>query len=370
MRLWDVYYPALPAFISEAMKAPEMRRLQNIGMNCGCEYTSFPLFQNLLEPYSRFDHSVGVALLVWRFTGKLRETLAGLLHDIATPCFAHVVDFMLGDSMTQEATEGGTRTAIEKSETIQALLGKHGLSTDDVADYHKYPIADNDSPRLSADRLEYTLGNLVNYRFITRDRVSWMLDGLTVLHDGNGQDELGFAGMEEAVAFANGAMDMGRIYVSEPDRFSMQMLAELLIRARNAAVITDADLWRDEPYLIGKLCRDKRSADEWQRYRQYRELRHGSGGAVVRAKKRYIDPLVLGYGRLSRVDAAFRDRVDSFLEESQDVPMIGISYDPKVDAFMALQPIFSAINSNMISSSGSLQKEPSCSAPVTRTRSA
>lgn len=231
MRLWNLYAPTIPAFVAEAMESPQMRRLQNVGMNCGCEYTSFPLFQRIREPYSRFDHSVGVALLVWRFTGDIRQTLAGLFHDIATPCFAHVVDFMLGDSMTQEATEGGARAAIERSDSIQALLRQYKLATDDGADYHRYPIADNDSPRLSADRLEYTLGNLVNYEFIPRDRAKWMLDALAVLRDEDGREELGFVDPEAAAAFANGAMDMGRIYVSEPDRFSMQMLAELLAKA-------------------------------------------------------------------------------------------------------------------------------------------
>lgn len=323
MRLWNLYAPTIPAFVAEAMESPQMRRLQNVGMNCGCEYTSFPLFQRIREPYSRFDHSVGVALLVWRFTGDVRQTLAGLFHDIATPCFAHVVDFMLGDSMTQEATEGGTRAAIERSDSIQALLRQYKLVTDDVADYHRYPIADNDSPRLSADRLEYTIGNLVNYEFIPRDRAKWMLDALAVLRDEDGREELGFVDPEAAAAFANGAMDMGRIYVSEPDRFSMQMLAELLARARDAGVIAMEDLWRDEPHLIDKLCRDARFADQWRRYRRYGEIVHGEGGIVVRAKKRYIDPLVKNRGRVSQMDAAFRERVDAFLSESQDAPMIG-----------------------------------------------
>ncbi len=324
MRLWDLYCPSVPPVIAEAADAPQMRRLENVGMNCGCEYTSFPLFRGLSEPYSRFDHSVGVALIVWRFTGSDRQALAGLFHDIATPCFAHVVDFMLGDAMRQEATEDGTRDVIGRSPAIQAVLERHGLSTDDVADYHRYPIADNDSPRLSADRLEYTLGNLVNYRHSTRDDVRRMLDALEVLRDGEGREELGFARAEEAVEFANGALDMGRIYVSEPDRYSMQALAGLLNRAREAGVIDMADLWRDEPFLIDRLCRSERFRGEWERYRHTREIVHGPGGLVVRAKRRYIDPLVREKGRVSQFEAAFRLRVEAFLSESQDEPMIGV----------------------------------------------
>lgn len=324
MRLWDIYAEKIPAYVAKSMEAPEMRRLQNVGMNCGCEYTSFPLFKSIRKLYSRFDHSVGVALLVWRFTGDARQTLAGLFHDIATPCFAHVVDFMLGDSMKQEATEGGTRKMIEGSAHIQSLLKEMGLTTDDVADYHMYPIADNDSPRLSADRLEYTLGNLVNYGLTTPERVRQMLDGLEVLRAEDGREELGFSNRDEALAFAVGALDMGRIYVCEPDRFSMQALAEMLNRARNAGVITMDELWRDEPFLIEKLCKNGRFQKEWVRYRKYHKIIHREDGIVVRAKKRYIDPLVSGIGRVSRIDTAFRNEVKAFLEESQDMPMAGI----------------------------------------------
>ena len=40
-----------------------------------------------------------------------------------------------------------------------ALLNRDGIKVEEVADYHIYPIADNDTPCLSSDRLEYTLSN-------------------------------------------------------------------------------------------------------------------------------------------------------------------------------------------------------------------
>ena len=276
----------------------------------------------------RLEHTFRVANIARQIAVRegLDETgavIAGLLHDIASPVFAHVVDFMLGDSMKQEATEGGTRDTIARSGRIQALLAGLGLSTDDVADYHRYPIADNDSPRLSADRLEYTLGNLVNYRFVSKERAAWMLDALAVLRDEQGREELGFVRKEEALAFAHGALETGRIYVSEPDRFSMQALAMLLAQARDAGVIAVADLWRDEPFVIEKLCRDGRFREEWRRYRRYSRVVHGEGGIVIRAKKRYIDPLVDGLGRVSSLDAAFGEQVAAFLADPLDAPLLG-----------------------------------------------
>ncbi|MFR3922543.1 MAG: hypothetical protein ACLTYN_11880 [Dysosmobacter welbionis] len=157
---WSLYHPEIPEFLRRLAETPPMARLRQVGMNCGCEYTSFPRFAGWV-PYSRFDHSVGVGLIVWHFTGDLRQSAAGLLHDAATPAFAHVVDFLHGDHLHQESTEARTAELIETSPELQALLKEYGLTTEDVADYHRYPIADNDSPQLSADRLEYTLGPAV-----------------------------------------------------------------------------------------------------------------------------------------------------------------------------------------------------------------
>ena len=142
---WSLYHPEIPEFLRRLAETPPMARLRQVGMNCGCEYTAFPQFSGW-APYSRFDHSLGVALIVWHFTGDVRQSAAGLLHDAATPAFAHVVDFLHGDHLRQESTEGRTAELIGRSPELQALLGEYGLTTADVADYHRYPIADNDSP--------------------------------------------------------------------------------------------------------------------------------------------------------------------------------------------------------------------------------
>ena len=90
-------------WLREFCETPEMQRLKDVGMNCGCEYTSFPRFRNL-APYSRYRHSVGAARIVWNFTGSREQTLAALFHDISTPAFAHTIDFLHGDYLHQEYT--------------------------------------------------------------------------------------------------------------------------------------------------------------------------------------------------------------------------------------------------------------------------
>ena len=332
MNIRHLYCDGIPRVIEDGMRGNEMERLRLVGMNCGCEYTSFPLFRSIRESYSRFDHSVGAALIVWRFTREPAQALAALFHDIATPCFSHVVDFMRGDYLTQKSTEENTRDIIERSEYLRKVLGRYGLTVDDVADYHRYPVADNDSPRLSADRLEYTCGNLINYGIRTEEEVRELLDDLIVGTGEDGAEELAFRTREKAVRFAGGALATGRIYVSDEDRFAMQALAVLLRDAVRKGVISMQDLWTDEPTVIRKLCADPEQKRRWETFRGYRRMIRGrEDGIVIPAKKRYIDPIVAGQGRVSELDEEFREAVRAFLEEPQDVPLTGVSEEDPGD---------------------------------------
>ena len=179
MDIRNIYHRSVPDWLLPFLEVPEMQRLKDIGMNCGCEYTGFPPFRQQ-HSYSRWDHSVGTALIVWHYTEEPQQTLSALFHDISTPTFAHAVDFLRGDHRTQEATESGTLEMIRGSSAIRNLLDPMGLRAEDVGDYHRFPIADNASPRLCADRLEYTCGNIIQYGFAAVDEVRSIVEDLTV----------------------------------------------------------------------------------------------------------------------------------------------------------------------------------------------
>ena len=302
--LWTLYHPEIPPFLRAYLDTPALVRLRDVGMNCGCEYTRFPLFLRT-RPYSRFDHSVGVALIIWHFTGSPRQTVAGLLHDIATPVFAHVVDFLNGDHLRQESTEVETEAFIRRCPELLALLDRDGLTVADVADYHRYPIADNPSPRLSADRLEYTLGNLWHYGFLDLSRLDTFYRNLTVDRSEDGTPELAFCALETAEAFTRASLRTSRIYVADEDRFAMQALADLLKAALDRYILVWEDLYTTEPAVIEKLRADPRSAGDWAAFRRLSQLQispekpQEPGWHSVPAKKRYINPLVREKGRVS-----------------------------------------------------------------------
>jgi HD superfamily phosphohydrolase len=315
MDLTGIYHHEIPDFIREAAATAPMQRLKGVGMNCGCEYTSFPQF-SIWQSYTRFDHSLGASLITWHFTSDPRQALAALFHDVATPVFSHVVDFLRGDYETQESTEDGTREIILGCKDILAVCRKYGIDPEDITDYHRYPIADNDSPRLSADRLEYTLGNIVNFGYGTVETVKAYYKNLQAA-----ETELVFRNEETACAFAKDALRCSRVYVADADRYSMQILSEILAEAIRDGIITPADLYMQETDVVNKLEHSP-LLSRWQAFRTLNRVIPAPGGRVILAKKRYIDPCTIEGTRASSLDTAFRAELADFLAHSFDYGLI------------------------------------------------
>ena len=165
----------IPDFLNEYINTKEMQKQSGISVSCGTYYTK--LFDKMIW-YSSLDHSIAVSLIVWNFTKDKKQTLAGLFHDIATPVFKHSIDFMNGDYEKQESTEELTTRIINESQEIMKLLKRDGIKVEEVDNYHIYPIADNDTPMLSADRLEYTLSNGLGVR-----KKVWNLNDIKEIYD-------------------------------------------------------------------------------------------------------------------------------------------------------------------------------------------
>ena len=321
-------YGETPAFIERIAQTAPLRRLRGVGMNCGCEYTSFPVFKDIAG-YTRFEHSLGAALIVWHFTRDEKQAVSALLHDVATPVFAHVVDFMRGDHMTQTATESGTAEIIRSDGGIREALDALGLTTEDVEDYHRYPIADNDTPRLSADRLEYTCGNAINFGFSSLEEIAGLYSDIIVGENETGETELVFRTPEQALRFARIALRCSKLYVCDADRYAMQRLSELLSDALTAGVVSARQLCGVESEVVECLLSDAEFSARWRDFcamsRTERAASPRGEGLWRRipAKKRYIDPYIASLGRTSGVFAEYGAQLADFLGETQDYFVCG-----------------------------------------------
>lgn len=298
------YYKILsedfPEFLNDYINTPAMLKQSKISVSCGTIYSK--MYNRMW--YSSLDHSIAVSLIIWHFTKDKKQTLSGLFHDIATPVFKHAIDFMNKDYEKQESTEELTTKIIQDSEELMYLLNRDGIKVEEVADYHIYPIADNDTPRLSSDRLEYTLSNGLGAtkKLWTLKDVKEIYDNIEIQKDENGIDELGFKDISIAEKFVHTMSILSRLYRREKTLFTMQMLADIMQKMSAKNLITVKEMYNlSEKEVIDKIkqCKENNISQCFNIWENATEV-HTSETLpegkyyvnIEKVKKRYINPLV------------------------------------------------------------------------------
>jgi hypothetical protein len=287
-----------PEWLDEYILTPRMQKQTGISVTCGTIYTD--LFPNS-ETYTSLDHSIAVALIVWNCTHDKKQTISALLHDIATPAFKHCVDFMNGDYMNQESTEELTTKLIEESSEIMALLKRDNISVSEVDNYHMYPIADNDTPQLSADRLEYSLSNSsIIYPIKSFEAIKEIYNDIEIQTNPQGEPELGFKTKKSAREFVKTTSKLSVIYRDERTRYSMQFVADILRKLSEDGLISVADLYeKPESEIIQIIEQSKYGEifDIWRKSKKLKQSKEKPKNVYFvhhPAKIRYIDPLYKG----------------------------------------------------------------------------
>lgn len=318
---FDVLESEFPTWLNEYINTKELLNQRFISVTCGTIYSD--LFESKFF-YSSLDHSVAVALIVWHFTHDKKQTLSGLFHDIATPAFKHCVDFLNGDYMTQESTEDLTSKLIKDSKEIMTLLERDGITLEEVEDYHMYPIADNDTPQLSADRLEYSLSNgLFTYETTPLELIKEMYDDIEIQKNEDGIIELGFKTKKIARNFVKMTSRLSVIYREDRTRYSMQFVADILKKLKDEGKITIEDLYVKKESDIIDIIENSEYKDVFDKWREAKKVKSSKeepeGVYFVHhgAKVRYIDPLFNGE-RMSKACKIAKKMIDTNLAYSMD----------------------------------------------------
>lgn len=299
---YKILSPDYPEWLDEYIKTERMQKQQYISVTCGKVYSK--LFD--FDDYSSLDHSIAVALIIWNFTHDKKQTLSGLFHDIATPAFKHCIDFLNGDYMNQESTEELTKTLILDSKDIMKLLDRDNIKIDEVCDYHIYPIADNDTPMLSADRLEYSLSNdLIVCKTNTLEEIREIYNDIEIQKNENGIVELGFKTKKIARKFVKNTSRLSLCYRDNETRFLMQVIADILKKLSADGLITKKDLYElKEREVIEVIEKSKYSSAfntliNATKVNASKDEPKGIYYVKLSAKIRYIDPLFKG-NRMSK----------------------------------------------------------------------
>ena len=332
-KYFHILSPEFPNFLLEYIQTPEMQKQGTISTSCGTIYSK--MFERFW--YSSLDHSVAVALIIWNFTRDKKQTLSGLFHDIATPAFKHCIDFMNGDYAKQESTEELTKQILENSKEIMTLLNRDHIKLEEVCDYHLYPIADNDTPKLSADRLEYTLSNGLGAikKMWDLKEIKEIYQDIGIQQNEEGIPELGFKHKELAEKFVNIMSKLSCEYVNNKTKYSMQFIADIMKKMYEQNLITKKDLYTlSEKEVIQKIenCPIENLSNcfkKWElstKIQESDELVKDKYCVNIKVKQRYIVPLVEENKQFVRIDTiseSAKKDIDSFLH-----------YQPKKYAYL------------------------------------
>jgi uncharacterized protein len=278
----------------------------------------------ITQPVTRFDHSVGVMLLVRRLGGSLEEQIAALLHDVSHTAFSHVIDYVVDGHDSQSYHEEWKEAHLLASD-VPEVLARHSYDWRDFLHEEDYALLEQPTPRLCADRLDYFLRDSRDLGVSSADNVQRVLDHL-IVHDGRiGVDEIDVA---RWLAYTFIAADQ-----ASWANFREVGLYEVTARAIKAAVqigaMTEEDFWGTDDQLWRKL----RAIDRIEVQQQLAlvspatrfEWDEVNPTFRVSTKLRTIDPDVLLDGRfqpLSTIDTDFaRYRAEYLHSNSGKWPM-------------------------------------------------
>lgn len=265
---------------------------------------------------TRYEHSIGVMLLIRRLGGSLEEQIAGLLHDVSHTAFSHVIDFVL-ENEHEDFHEEIFEEMLLQSE-IPEILKTYGYSMDMILQ-GEFPLLEQPLPLLCADRIDYTLRDLFRYDYITKNEVEVFLPSLYV-----NDNIICIRGIQHAEWFVQAYYkEVLDFFMNPLNVYGYDKLIKLLQEALQAEVITKEDFLLQDEEVLEKI----RQSDRNDLLKHYEEIivhvklaeNDKEYDIHLKGKPRLIDPTVMERGCLgaaSEISLAVKEMNERARERS------------------------------------------------------
>lgn len=294
----------------ELINSKPVQRLKGISQHGTSRLSLYP------EPVSRYEHSVGVMILLRLLSASLEEQIAGLLHDVPHTAFSHVIDWVY-KSKEQDFHEKFHEKVVMNSE-IPQILQKFGFDINRILNEHNFPLLERPSPDLCADRIDYTLRD---YSLVmnSNSRVLEMFKAMVVK-----DNEIIFSDKKQAKNFTDINLWMGQSWWANiVDVARYQIFANAIQIALNEDILIESDLFNDDSFVYDKLVNssNEKIMAELNLLNQDFECVHDPDNYMFHsfAKFRYVNPKVLTENVIKRVSELFPEMKNIFEEEKVKV---------------------------------------------------
>jgi len=296
--------------ILELINCPTLQRLKGIDQAGYYE----PYFPG--KSYTRFEHSVGVFLLLKLYNASIEEQVAGLIHDVSHSAFSHCIDYTMDAEAEKEHSHQDNifDDYVKKSE-IPEIIKKYNLDLDFILDDKNFPLKEKDLPDLCADRIDYSLRTATMFNYINIDQR--FFDDLTVK---NGQWI--FKNFANAKKYAELFLTLNRDYYA--GIFSAVMnktVGDYLKHALTKGYVTEADLYTTDEVVLTKIAphlkTDQTLNALFERMNNKIKFKNDPTNydILVFCKSRVVDPLFWDGDKVKRISEAEPSWVEIIQQE-------------------------------------------------------
>lgn len=305
------------------ISSQEVQRLKDVHM-AGPAFLINPSWNE-----TRYEHSIGVMLLVKKLGGTVEEQIAGLLHDVSHTAFSHVIDLVLSNK-ADDYHEQIKKEFIEQS-TIPELLEQYGFDYQQILfDDEQWRLLEQKAPLLCCDRIDYTLREVHRYFSVPLQEIHDFLKAIKIMND-----QIVLESVAWAVWFVDQYQKVVLDFFYDPRNIcSYEWMAKAIQLGLSNGEITMTDLLLTDAPFLQKL-RSTRSTEinfllaKIQNPPKYSVCSSEDEYDIEQKKKiRFVDPLVHLSDEIvsvSTISKSAQLKIDRVLEESQKG--IYIKYD-------------------------------------------
>lgn len=270
--------------IIELIKSAPFQRLKKIA-----QY-GIPDKYYFIKNITRFEHSIGVMILLKKLGAGEKEQIAGLLHDISHTAFSHVIDWVIEKGGGDENYQDKQHKNFINSNILSRILKKYKFNPEEIFAYKDFGLLERPLPMLCADRVDYSL------REFPKNDAKFCIDKLLVI-----ENKIVFENKKSAKLFALSYLSIQENHWGGFEANARYFIfANLLRYALDEKIIKFGDFWKFDKYIIEKL---KKSKDEkilkTLKVLRNKSLRKYKMSKILQKRKfRRVDPLFLENGKL------------------------------------------------------------------------
>jgi hypothetical protein len=280
------------------------------------------------EPdFTRYEHSVGVMLILRRLGAPLEEQVAGLLHDVSHTAFSHISDYVINkDGAKEDYQDSIHYRFFTKGGELSRIITTYKLDPKRISEPKNYGLLEQEQPELCADRFDYTLRWYWNF---DKDFVK---DAVNSITSKNGL--MVFRSKNIAIKFAKAHIrKFGESRYGPKYDLSIRwyIFSSALKIALNKDIITIDDFSNTDTYVMKKIesSKDKEIEHLFKILQKSLRFKYSNVNPkiVLHTKFRYTNPMFIegkNLYRVTDVNSDYKERIAK--DKTKNKIGLGIKY--------------------------------------------